>query len=148
QQPRVRVGHGQQRRGDRQQPPGHRTRRQPTRHQPVGQNPDIVIPDKVCFSPDLASPTATSAAAPTATSYGWPGWSGPRTPDIRSPWRARNWDIDVEVNVDEVRDINRQPRIDVHGRRWRIFASNRSEVPVHARRARWRWWWLGAADRW
>ena len=100
---------------------------------------------------DLASPTAT----PTATARSG-CWS--RTADIRSPWTpdtwrpdtwgARNWDIDieVEVDVDDIRDINRQPRIDVHGRRWRKFAYNRSEVPVHARRAR-RWWWLSAADR-
>jgi hypothetical protein len=106
---------------------------------------------------DLASPTATPTTTPTARSGCWS-----RTPDIRSPWpdptwrpwspdtrRARNWDIDIEVEVgiDDIRDVNRQPRIDVQGRRWRKFAYNRSEVPVHARRARW-WWWLSAADRW
>src|ERR1700754_21917 len=106
---------------------------------------------------NLASPTATPATTPTARSGGWA-----RTPDIRSPrpdptWRpwspdtrgARNWDIDIEVEVgiDDIRYVNRQPRIDVHGWRRRKFAYRRSEVPVHARRARW-WWWLSAADRW
>src|SRR4051812_1365675 len=89
----------------------------------------------------LASPTATPTTAPTARSGCWS-----RTPDIRSPWpdptrtpwspdtwRARNWDIDIEVDIDDVRDIDRQPRIDVHSRRWRKFAYNRLKVPVHAR---------------
>ena len=88
---------------------------------------------------DLASPTARPWRRP------WRGRSGcwSRTPDIRSPWspdtwRARNWniDIEVEVGIDDIRDINGQPRIDVHGRRWRVFAYERIEVPVHARRAR------------
>ena len=105
---------------------------------------------------DLASP----AASPTTTPTAWSGcWSGP--PDIRSPrpdptwtpWgpdtRRADWDIDIEVEVgiDDIRDPNRQPRVDVHGRRWRKFAYVYTEVPVHARRARWRWW-LSAADRW
>ncbi len=98
-----------------------------------------------------------STATPTATRSGC--WA--RTPDIRSPWRpdtwrpdtwrpdtwrARNWDIDIEVDIDDIRDPDRQPRIDVHGRRWRKFAYDPLEVPVHARRAR--RWWLGAADGW
>ncbi len=84
------------------------------------------------------------ASSSTAAYWGGRSWSWSRTPDIR---RARNWDIDVEVDID-IRDPHRQPWIDVHGRRWRIFACNRIEVPVHARRARRRWWWLGLADRW
>jgi hypothetical protein len=74
---------------------------------------------------DLASPTATPTTTTPAARSGC--WS--RTPDIRSPWpdpawrpdtgRPRDWDIDIEVEVgiDDIRDINRQPRIDVHGRR-------------------------------
>jgi hypothetical protein len=107
---------------------------------------------------DLASPTTTPTTAPTARSGCW-SW----TPDIRSPrpdptwtpWSPDTWgadwdiDIEVEVGIDNIRDPNRQPRIDVDGRRWRKFAYNRSEVPVHARRARWGWWqWFRAADRW
>jgi len=111
------------------------------------------VTDRAEVPLDLASPTATPTTTPTARSGCWS-----RTPDIRSPWTpdtwrpdtwgAGNWDIDieVEVDIDDIWDINRQPRIDVHGRRWRKFAYNRSEVPVHARRAR-RWWWLSAADR-
>ena len=93
-------------------------------------------------------PPRGRGAGPGRPIFGPPGRPippGRRSPDTR---RARNWDIDieVEVDIDDIRDINRQPRIDVHGRRWRKFAYNRSEVPVHARRAR-RWWWLSAADR-
>ena len=115
--------------------------------------------DRLLQCCELASP-------PTATPYGrWAGsWSRtpdirstwtPWAPDIRSPWtpwgsdtRRANGDIEIEVDVgiDDIRDPNRQPRIDVHGRRWRKFTYIRSEVPEHARRAR--WWWLSAADRW
>ena len=136
----------------------------PTRYAEVCSTRCALLPrcwhatDRAEVPLDLASPTATPTTTPTARSGRW-SW----TPDIRSPWpdptwtpwspdtrRAGNWDIDIEVEVgiDDIRDPNRQPRIDVHGRRWRKFAYNRSEVPVHARRARWRWWGLGADDRW
>jgi hypothetical protein len=73
----------------------------------------------------LASPTATPP--PTTARSG----CRPRTPDIRSPWpnptwtpwspdtRRAYWDIDIEVEVgiDNIRDPNRQPRIDPHGGR-------------------------------
>lgn len=105
-------------------------------------------------SPDRDRFSAVELASPAATPWGRSGWWA-RTPRSRSsdPWRADtrrsgNGDIDVEVDIDDIWYINRQPGIDVHDRRWRIFTYNPIEVPVHARRARRRWWRLGAADRW
>ena len=98
---------------------------------------------------DLASPAATprwrSGWARTSRSWSSDTWrADTRRADTR---RAGNGDVKIEVHIDDIRDIDGQPGIDVHDRRWRVFAYNGSEVPVHARRARWRWW-LRAADRW
>lgn len=121
---------------------------------PLVTRPDVETrPSKYSEPAEILLELAPATATPTARSGCWSRTSdirSPRTPDIRSAWtadirRAGNWDIDIQVYVDDIRDPNRQPRIDVYGRRRRKLAYNRIEVPVHARGAR--WWRFSATDR-